>query len=157
MYLLCARRARCLTVSFFQYIIMAPSLLTASVVARKASKKSKKKSTNKKKSKKAHRRPPPPPHQDSSSSSDSSGDEDSSSSDESDDGRKKSKKFNANEDIILTEAYISVSENTIEGVCKRVGVFWNEVLAKYKLLQISSNLEGISHPREWKQIKTRFL
>ena len=137
----------------FLSVIMSPSLSNATVVARKASKKSKKK-TNKKKSKKAHRRPPPPPHQDSSSSSDSSGDDEDSSSDESDDGRKKSKKFNANEDIILTEAYISVSENTIEGVCKRVGVFWNEVLAKYKLLQISSNLEGISHPREWKQIKT---
>ena len=74
-----------------------------------------------------------------------------------DETKNKAPNFHEDEDELVSHAYINRSENSLAGVSKKSKVFWEDVTARYAILQEKSTSEHTKHERTWNMLKGRFL
>ena len=74
-----------------------------------------------------------------------------------DETKNKAPNFHEDEDELAGHAHVNRSENSLAGVSKKSKVFWEDVTARYAILQEKSTSEHTKHERTWNQLKGRFL
>jgi hypothetical protein len=72
-------------------------------------------------------------------------------------GKTRNPNFHQDEDELLSRAWVSASVDPSKGNQQKSCDFWKEVQKRYELLQVRSDSMEVATPRDWMQLKYRFL